>query len=144
MRQAVFFPLIGAAMLALALPISLSDAKADGVNKAPSAAEGDSDNVEILDSDLDEQLSVSSVGSQRTNTNLLSVFATLKNLTSRALVIEAATLYKNANGDLIDGGKASWLSLRLKPHEEMEYRSASLSEDAQDFLVRIRRPGTRT
>jgi hypothetical protein len=111
---------------------------------APSDTDSEAgfDNVDVLDPSLNGQISVVRVGSQRTNTNLLSIFASLKNLTAHALTIQAQTLYKDADGNWLDGGKAGWLTLELKPHEELEYRSASLSEDALDFLVRIRtQPG---
>ena len=115
-------------------------AAAIGAVKISSSAEAGFDNVDVLDRELDGKLSVVSVGSDRTKTNLLSVFTSLKNLTASPLKIEAQTLYKDANGDWLDGGKANWISLTLKSNEELEYRSASLSEEAQDFLVRIRRP----
>jgi hypothetical protein len=122
--------------------VPLDNPPQDGGSNAFGTAETGFDNVEMSDPGLEGKLSVVSVGSDRTNTNLLSIFATLKNLTSSSLMIEAETLYKDGNGAWLDGGKGSWLVLEIKPHEEMEYRSASLSEDAQDFLVRIRRPGT--
>ena len=102
-------------------------------------AEAGFDNVQVVDPGLDSKISITRVGSDRTNTNLLSVFADLKNLTGHSLSIEAQTLYKDGDGDWIDGGHAGWIPLTLKPHEEFEYRSASLSEEAQDFLVRIKR-----
>ncbi len=109
---------------------------------ADTDSEAGFDNVDVLDPALGGQLSVVRVGSQRTNTNLLSIFASLKNLTDHTLTIQAQTLYKDGDGNWLDGGKAGWLTLELKPHEELEYRSASLSEDAQDFLVRVRLPPT--
>jgi hypothetical protein len=96
------------------------------------------DNVQMIDSTLEGRISVTRVGSQRTNTNLLSIFADLKNLTGHTVGIQAQTLYKDGDGNWLDGGRAGWLPLELKPHEEFEYRSASLSEQAQDFLVRVR------
>ena len=97
------------------------------------------DNVEILSSSLQSKLTILRAGSDRTSTNLLSVFVGLKNDTPRRLEIQVATLYKDKSGNRLDNGQASWLSLTLKPHEELEYRSASLSEDAVDFLVHIRK-----
>ena len=107
---------------------------------APSDTDSEAgfDNVDVLDAALNAKISVVRVGSQRTNTNLLSIFAGLKNLTGHPVTIQAQTLYKDGDGNWLDGGKAGWVSLTLKPHEELEYRSASLSDDAQDFLVRIR------
>jgi hypothetical protein len=98
------------------------------------------DNVDVLGTALFGKLSVVRVGSQRTNTGLLAIFASLKNLTGHPLTIQAQTLYKDGDGNWIDGGKAGWLTLTLKPHGELEYRSASLSDEAQDFLVRLRVP----
>jgi hypothetical protein len=122
-----------AALLLAPLPPDRAIAAPDDTD-----SEAGFDNVDVLDPALNGQLSVVRVGSQRTNTNLLSIFASLKNLTGHTLTIQAQTLYKDGDGNWLDGGKAGWLTLELKPHEELEYRSASLSEDAQDFLVRIR------
>ena len=133
MRLPVVFAL--AALLLAPLP-------PDRAFAAPADADSEAgfDNVDVLDAALGGKLSVVRVGSQRTNTNLLSIFASLKNLTDHALTIQAQTLYKDGDGNWLDGGKAGWLTLQLKPHEELEYHSASLSDDAQDFLVRVRRP----
>lgn len=124
-----------AALLLAPLPANLACAA-----PADTDSEAGFDNVDVLDTALNGKLSVVRVGSQRTNTNLLSIFASLKNLTDHALTIQAQTLYKDGDGNWLDGGKAGWLTLQLKPHEELEYRSASLSDEAQDFLVRVRRP----
>ena len=131
MRLPVVFAL-AALSVALLTPTHAAAAPAD------SDSEAGFDNVDVLDPSLNGQISVVRVGSQRTNTNLLSIFASLKNLTAHALTIQAQTLYKDADGNWLDGGKAGWLTLTLKSHEELEYRSASLSDEAQDFLVRIR------
>ena len=96
------------------------------------------DNVEILPSDLNTKLSILRVGSDRTTNNLLSVFVGLKNKTAHRLAIEVQTLYKDKSSNSLNSGQASWIPITLKPHEESEYRSASISEDAVDFLVRIR------
>jgi hypothetical protein len=133
MRLPAVFAL-AALSVALLTPIHATAAPAQ------SDSEAGFDNVDVLDAGLNGQLSVVRVGSQRTNTNLLSIFASLKNLTAHPLTIQAQTLYKDGDGNWLDGGRAGWLTLELKPHEELEYRSASLSEEAQDFLVRIRRP----
>lgn len=95
------------------------------------------DNVEILTSGLNAKLAVLRVGSDRTATDLLSVFVGLKNKTSRRLEFQVQTLYKDKSGNQLNNGQASWIPMTLKPHEESEYRSAAISEDAVDFLVRI-------
>jgi hypothetical protein len=127
-RAALFAVL--AALLALAGPVAGAHSETD--------TEAGFDNVQVMDASLDGRVSVTRVGSDRTNTNLLSIFADLKNLTGHVLTIEAQTLYKDSDGNWIDGGHAGWVRLELKPHEEFEYRSASLSEAAEDFLVRVR------
>lgn len=95
------------------------------------------DNLEFADSSLEGKIAVLRVGSEPTATNLLSVFAGLKNKTSHRLEIEVQTLYKDKAGNALNSG--SWIGLTLKPHEEFEYRSASISEAAADFLVRVRK-----
>jgi hypothetical protein len=126
-------------VLALAA-LSLAPLAAIHAPAAPADADSEAgfDNVDVLDASLNGKVSVVRVGSQHTNTGLLSIFASLKNLTGHAITIQAQTLYKDGDGNWLDGGKAGWVSITLKPHEELEYRSASLSDDAQDFLVRIR------
>jgi hypothetical protein len=128
-QRAAFRGLI-VALLAFVVPLASAHSETD--------SEVGFDNVQVMDASLDGKISVTRVGSDRTNTNLLSIFADLKNLTGRSLRVEAQTLYKDSDGNWIDGGRAGWVPLELKPGEEFEYRSASLSEAAEDFLVRIR------
>ena len=97
----------------------------------------DFDNLDVVDPSLKGQLGILRVGSEPTANDLLSVFAGLKNKTSHSLDIEVQTIYKDKAGDPLNEG--SWIPMTLKPHEESEYRSASISSDAVDFLVRVRR-----
>jgi hypothetical protein len=96
------------------------------------------DNVEILSPNLQAKLAILRVGSDRTSTNLLSIFVGLKNQASHRLEIQIQTIYKDKLGSQLNDGHASWIPMTLKPHEELEYRSASISENAVDFFVRIR------
>jgi hypothetical protein len=99
-------------------------------------------NVDLLDGSLTGKLGVMRVGSDRSDENLLSILAALKNLTGHPLKLEAQTLYRDASGNWMNGGCAGWIPLQLKPHGQLNYRSESLSVEAQDFLVRIRLVGT--
>ncbi len=101
------------------------------------------DNVDLVDGSLTGKLGVVRVGSDRSDENLLSILAALKNLTDRTLKLEAQTLYKDASGNWMNGGRAGWIAVDLKPHGQFNYRSESLSVDASDFLVRIRLAGTK-
>lgn len=109
----------------------------------PAASDSDTDtdasfdNLEVIDASLKGKLAVLRVGSEPTSNNLLSVFAGLKNKTGHRLDLEVQTLYKDRAGNPLNGG-GTWLPLSLKPHEETEYRSASISADAFDFLISIR------
>ena len=100
-------------------------------------AGSDFDNLELVDVSLKGKLAVLRIGSDRTTNNLMSVFAGLKNKTAHRLNLEVQTLYKDKSGNPLN--TASWIPLTLKPHEESVYRSASISEEATDFLVRVRR-----
>ena len=95
------------------------------------------DNIELTDPSLKEKVSILRVGSEPGPNNLLSVFVGLKNKTGHELDLEMQTLYKDKTGNALNTG--SWVPMSLKPHEETEYRSASISADATDFVVRIRR-----
>jgi hypothetical protein len=95
------------------------------------------DNLEMTDESLKGKLTVLRVGSEPTANNLLSVFVGLKNKTGQVINIEVQTIYKDKSGNSLNAG--SWIPMTLKPHEETEYRSASISEFAVDFLVRVRR-----
>jgi len=95
------------------------------------------DNLELVDASLNGKVAVLRVGSDPSANNLLSVFAGLKNKTEHRLALEVETIYKDKDGNALNAG--SWIPLTLKPHEEREYRSASISADAVDFLVRVRR-----
>jgi hypothetical protein len=95
------------------------------------------DNLEIVDAGLNGKVAILRVGSQQAENNLLSVFAGLKNETAHRLALEMETIYKDKAGNALNDG--SWILVTLKPHEEREYRSTSISEQAVDFLVRVRR-----
>ena len=95
------------------------------------------DNLEITDDSLKGKLAILRVGSEPSANDLLSVFAGLKNKTAQPLSLEVQTLYKDSTGKSLNAG--SWIPMTLKPHEETEYRSTSISADAADFLVRVRR-----
>ncbi len=102
--------------------------------------EANFDNLEVVDASLKGKLAILRVGSNPTDNHLLSVFVGLKNQTTKPLLLEVQTIYKDKLGNpLNDGG---WIPLTLKPHEETEYHSSSISADADDFLVRIRRAST--
>jgi len=101
------------------------------------------DNLDIIDSSLNSKLTVLRVGSEASANGLLSVFAGLKNITSHTLNLQVETMYKDNEGNPVNAG--SWITLSLKPHEEREYRSTSITVrydpnlmDA-NFLIRIRR-----
>ena len=94
------------------------------------------DNLEVMDPSLNAKLGIQRVGSEPDASNLLSVFVGLKNKTAHPLDLEMETLYKDKAGNALNTG--SWIPMTLKPHEETVYRSASISEAATDFFVRVR------
>jgi hypothetical protein len=98
----------------------------------------DVENLEIVGDGLKGKLAVLRVGAARNDSNLLSVFAGVKNETSRRLEVQMQTLYRDKDGNSLSDGHASWIPLTLKPHEQTQYRSVALTPDATDFLVRIR------
>ena len=98
------------------------------------------DNLEIVGAGLNGKLAILRVGSDPSANNLLSVFAGLKNKTTHRLALEMETIYKDKVGDALNAG--SWIPVTLKPHEEQEYRSTSISVDGADFLIRVRRAAT--
>jgi Protein of unknown function (DUF1425) len=101
------------------------------------------DNLEIVTPDLKGRVAVLRVGSDRTDSNLLSVFAGVKNRTAHRIEIEMQTVYRDKEGKPLTDGFGGWIPITLKPHEETQYRSVAISENATDFVVRIRHaPGT--
>jgi hypothetical protein len=103
----------------------------------------DFDNLEIVNPNLKDHLAVMRVGSDRTDSNLLSVFAGVKNKSAHPLKIEMQTIYKDKDGHSLTDNKAAWMPIDLKPHGETQYHSVAISEEATDFIVRIRHtPGS--
>jgi len=94
------------------------------------------DNLEIVDAGLTGKMTVLRVGSESSANNLLSVFAGLKNKTAHRFALEVERIYRDKDGNALNAG--SWIPITLKPHEEREYRSTSISEEAVDFLIRVR------
>jgi hypothetical protein len=134
-------PILVCALTALVWPLRMAAADDTVVAAEPADTASGFDNVDLLDDGLTGKLSVVLVNSDRSDENLLSILAALKNLTGRTLKLEAQTVYRDANGNWMNGGHAGWISLDLKPHGQLNYRSESLSVDAKDFLVRIRVAG---
>jgi hypothetical protein len=95
------------------------------------------DNLDVVDASLNGKVAIMRVGSQLGDNNLLTVFAGLKNRTAHRLALEVETIYKDKDGNVLNAG--SWIPMTLKPYEERQYRSVSISEEAVDFLVRVRR-----
>jgi hypothetical protein len=102
-----------------------------------SESSSDIDNLEIVGDGLKGKLEVLHVGANRNDSNLLSVFAGVKNETGRKLEVEMQTIYRDKDGNSLSDG-ANWIPITLKPHGQTQYRSVALSPDATDFLVRIR------
>jgi hypothetical protein len=137
-------PVLVLTWFALALPVQFAAADDDTlIASAPADTSSGFENVDLLDGTLTGKLGVIDVGSNRSTDNLLNVCATLKNITGHTLKIEAQTLYRDASGNWINGGRAGWITLEIKPRGELAYRSASLTDEAQDYLVRVRlrKPG---
>ena len=107
-----------------------------GTLAAGSDVEPGSDSVDISDSGLAGTVTVLRVGSEVGQNNLLSVFAGLRNKTERRLNLEIETLYQDRDGNALNSG--SWIPFTLKAGEEKEYRSVSISEQAVDFVIRVR------
>ena len=106
--------------------------------EADDAAKGSTfDNIDIVDEALVGKVAVLRVGSEVGENKLLSVFAGLKNKTAHGLNLEVQTIYKDEFGNALNSG--SWIPFTLKAHEEKEYHSASISMQAVDFIVRVRR-----
>ena len=97
------------------------------------------DNIEWVNPSLVGKVAILRAGSNRTDANLLSVFVGLKNKTAHAFQVEIQTIYKDKSGQALTEGSGNWIPMKLKPHGEAQYRSVAISEDATDFLVRIRR-----
>jgi hypothetical protein len=108
-----------------------------GTAGAGSDLDSSFDNLDVVDSSLNGKIAVLRVGSEVAENNLLSIFAGLKNKTARRLDLEVQTIYKDKDDNALNAG--SWISFTLKPHEEKEYHSTSISVEAVDFLVRVRR-----
>lgn len=120
-------------------PVSSAEATvvSDHGNMAGMDAGSDFDNIDFVDASLNGKLTVLRVGSQPSPNGLLSIFAGLKNKTARQLDLELQTIYKDQEGNQLNEG--SWIPFTLKPHEEKEYHSTSISSLSVDFLVRVRR-----
>jgi hypothetical protein len=111
--------------------------EAAAASASSSDSSSDIDNLEIVGDGLKGKLAVLHVGANRNDSNLLSVFAGVKNETGRKLELEMQTIYRDKDGHSLSDGE-NWIPITLKPHEQTQYRSVALSPDATDFLVRIR------
>jgi hypothetical protein len=123
-----------------ALPPPVGQSVYAPIGGTPPAASPDDatfDNLDVVDTGLKGKLAVLRVGSEVGENHLLAIFAGFRNKTPHRLELEVQTIYKDNDGNALNAG--SWIAFTMQPHEEREYHSASISEAAVDFLVRVRR-----
>jgi len=111
----------------------------EGADKVPDGGSS-FDNLDIVDAGLNGKVAILRVGSELAENNLLTVFAGLKNNTAHRLTVEVETIYTDQAGNALNAG--SWIPVTLKPNEDKDYRSSAISEQAVDFLIRVRRAPT--
>jgi hypothetical protein len=128
---------------ALAMPPEHGFFFADGSAAVPMDMDigGAVDDLDVIDPGLSGKIGVLRIGSEVGENNLLSVFVGLKNKTAHRLDLEIETIYQDRDGHALNAG--SWIAFTLRPHEEKEYRSASISEEAVNFLIRVRGASSR-
>ncbi len=107
-----------------------------GDARAASNQDASFDNIDVIDAALNGKLAILRVGSDIGTNKLLTIFVGLKNKTDHTLNLEIETIYKDTFGNALNAG--SWISFPVKAHEETEYRSSAITEQATDFLVRVR------
>jgi hypothetical protein len=118
--------------------IDPDDVPAPGTMGALPQTASDLDDLEIVNDSLKGKLAVLRIESSRSDSNLLAVLAGIKNQTSRRLDLEVQTVYRDKDGNSLSSGAGTWMTLTLKPHQETQYRSEAISEDATHFVVRVR------
>jgi hypothetical protein len=126
------------AAVAQATPKTITQGPVYGASLEQPDTSSSFDNLEFVTPTLKSKLAVVRVGADRSDSNLLTVFAGVRNKSAKPLNIEVQTIYKDKNGEPLTDGKGGWIPLNLKPHEETQYRSMAISEDATDYIVRIR------
>ncbi len=135
-----------AAALAFALAPLIFTGCASGPYTAksdPSNAETTGSPVVLLDKDLRRVLAVDqAVVAQRNANNLLSLQATLRNMTNdEQLPLQVQTLFKDDSGRVLysqTGSEAPWQSLTLTPGQVSYYTQSALTPEATQFPIRIR------
>lgn len=91
----------------------------------------------VTSSALKGRLAVLRIRSNRNDSNLLTVSAGLKNRSSHSLPLQVATVFKDKDGQPLSDSQ-NWEEITLKPHEVTQYHSVATTEDASDYLVRVR------
>ncbi len=109
----------------------------------PSNAETTGAPVVLLDKDLRRVLAVDqNVVAQRNANNLLSLQATLRNMTNdEQLPLQVQTLFKDDSGRVLysqTGSEAPWQALTLSPGQVSYYTQSALTPEATRFTIRIR------
>ncbi len=127
-------------MALLLLFVSVAVIEGNALGSTPEDASFD--NLDIVDPSLIGKVGILRVGSEVGENRLLSVFAGLKNKTGHRIDLEVQTIYKDEFGNALNSG--SWIPFTLLAHEEKEYHSASITVQAVDFLVRVRRAAPST
>jgi len=136
--------IIGLGTLGL-LPLGAAQLSDDLVNTPGAMSEGSGDadprdyrnNLDIVDDVLKPKLDLTHIDAQRGRNNLLSVTLSMSNKTGHKIDLEIETIYKDKEGNALN--TSSWIGFTLKPHADQDYHSSSISEEAVDFLIRVRK-----
>ena len=113
---------------------SSSQSTAQGGN--PTNVTAALDKVEILDASLKPKLTFQRMSSHRAPNKLLDVSVNVHNNTGNVVLFEAETIFKDKDGTPLN--KGSCIDFSLKPYDEIDYRSTSISEKAVDFTICLR------
>jgi len=108
----------------------------------PQSPEAAGKKVVLFDEDLEDAVAVDHPPIAARNAhNILTVQASLRNQTSKALNIQVQTLFKDSKGMILYndlGSEVAWQSMTLSANETKSFTQNAMTPEATQFIVRVR------
>ncbi len=67
----------------------------------------------------------------------LEAYAEIENKTSKNLVVQIQTQFKDAMGTLTED-ESNWQTIVMPPHSSTGYRQTSFNDKAKDYIIRVK------
>lgn len=93
--------------------------------------------VLVNEDEMSELVSVDRVGKAKTATGTLKVWASIRNLSDKRLMVEARAIFRGKGGESIEE-PSGWRQVFIEPNTEASFEAYSMSTKAEQMLIEVR------